>query len=1735
MSHSSEPSDDTGSGSHGSPPAAAHSWRSGHAARPGHRAHGAESRSTAGSTTAAPTSQTSWRGRNDVPKRTGSLWLMVRRILLTFAAIALIVLLVRMLLTVNRQVPIVVGSVTNYRLPLAIIPQADEDRRLLASLASSEKSFFPGSAEIFDVSPSLVTATADEMFATLTSTLRQSKPGGPDGDMAIVYLTALGTLDNKGRPCIIPPENSEDPMESSEDSYLQVDRLLTGLRDALPERVGILVVLDACKPSTDWPLGVDDGAFTPAVETLMAGSTLKRMWVMMPAATGQHGYSSAAQGASGAMLEFVRGLRGAADARPWGDANGRVGLRELAAYLAVSVDRWALATLGDRQTPVLLTPSFNRDADVAIAWTSTRSPALDIQKDLEADNDTWLAERWRAAERLRPTAIREQPLLWASYLQLLMRAEHLRTAGAAFRDQQVNVDTTVHRLETALNLPLISNAQLLPGIRLAYKRSSSVREREDDDVRDWLAAVERHIALDGPRSKTATPPAIAEDVDRWTLRAEAAWLWLVDKCESNAPVNRETVVHWLECVGTRLEGAAFNPGQIHFLRMLIRWADADDWQRQPEAFRGFIRLIAKSRQAVYSQDVRADRIIGTEDLANRGNAAMRAAFDLVFVGGAANIDKAVALSREGIEAFDQRITISARIRQSLELLDRVRAELPYLVTWWVEELRHAVRQQGDLESGALRRKPADVVALLTAVEQLEQAVDAMLTTGEDEPTLTASVDRLDELRSTCETLFGSLKSVFLTDCADLATQAPDSPRTYGRIRRILGVPLVLGDLRMRLLRRADNLDRRQAALLAREAFLSDEPLPPVDPAAVVAGWIPWRNQLTHPILPVLATDTSGASTLPTSAADIATTVGRQVTEVRSAARSLPAIIADLDRQRAELDVGSLESDAKALALLARGSGVSRRLAAVAGQRSRIAESTTPTQRYFAAAWHKRLLQHAAITLEEFWGGVEPDEPVYCFFKARVLLESAGEITRSNGIRFGDRDRDRLAAQINAVSSQWNGFATLELTPNRLILPSSRDVEPTRNEASLAARPGVPSGLAALWLSESVGGPPLALLRRDTTDVSPGVARPAPASRTGVRVVPQPEEASWQLDSAAARGVELNRTAVLDMTAWYRGHRMVVGLPVAVAAAARTIEWEASPRLETRITVRGDLPQAQSVSIIFDCSGSMGQRLADGRTRLDAGRAAVAELLTSMAKSGRWDVSLWLYGHRTKWSRDKEGKYVAGLTDSGNAAKAAAERAGTPFTLVPGDDVEQVLPMQALTPAAVERIGMTLAPIEPGGETPLYLAISEALTTDFDRGRTDIPGHVLVVTDGANDQTGGRFVTAAAVEDQLARKNGRRRVPLRIDVVGFGFAPNATDRASRMDDVRNLAISSGGRFFEAANAETLAKSLRASLRVMQWKVQGPEAPRESVALGSAIMVPSPLVGRPQAYEAVLESGASPPRCGFEAEGGEALDLYVSGGGRRLEFRRYDGGTEQGLRDSRTNLFAPSDPQRLCFVGAHLASRGGESVRFPLSIQNANAAEFSPRPTEAWVEITPRFVDGSVGAPFVFYDLSFQQNRPVPVLDLLATRWPRSADRAEIRAWFRFTKTPSDVTVPLAELTPSVERRLELASLPGSEIRVTLAPAETADQVQLSVLESHPAPLADKLPCLRVCVSPACIRAVHIVEPETGRVRHEFTVRAEGGRVSQDSQLLITDKQRVLNGAVSLTAAGEGQLTVPVPAE
>ena len=82
--------------------------------------------------------------------------------------------------------------------------------------------------------------------------------------------------------------------------------------------------------------------------------------------------------------------------------------------------------------------------------------------------------------------------------------------------------------------------------------------------------------------------------------------------------------------------------------------------------------------------------------------------------------------------------------------------------------------------------------------------------------------------------------------------------------------------------------------------------------------------------------------------------------------------------------------------------------------------------------------------------------------------------------------------------------------------------------------------------------------------------------------------------------------------------------------------------------------------------------------------------------------------------------------------------------------------------------------------------------------------------------------------------------------------------------------------------------------------------------------------------------------------------------------------------------------------------------------------------------------------------------------------------------------------MASLAPGVERTLELSSFPESKVTARVAPLTSASELVLTVIEEHPRDLADKLPTLKVAVPRGCTKAVHIVVPDTGRVRHEFTV-------------------------------------------
>ncbi len=114
-------------------------------------------------------------------------------------------------------------------------------------------------------------------------------------------------------------------------------------------------------------------------------------------------------------------------------------------------------------------------------------------------------------------------------------------------------------------------------------------------------------------------------------------------------------------------------------------------------------------------------------------------------------------------------------------------------------------------------------------------------------------------------------------------------------------------------------------------------------------------------------------------------------------------------------------------------------------------------------------------------------------------------------------------------------------------------------------------------------------------------------------------------------------------------------------------------------------------------------------------------------------------------------------------------------------------------------------------------------------------------------------------------------------------------------------------------------------------------------------------------------------------------------------------------------------------------------------------------------------------------------------------------------------------------------MEIPNLPGSIVQIKAMPVERPDRMRLVVLEEHPVTMADRLPLLRLAVSPQCLLAVHTVESGTGRVRHLFEVALVDGQLSSEVLFKLTDLRQIHAGSIgsAVFGGGPGKLVVPVP--
>jgi Mg-chelatase subunit ChlD len=194
--------------------------------------------------------------------------------------------------------------------------------------------------------------------------------------------------------------------------------------------------------------------------------------------------------------------------------------------------------------------------------------------------------------------------------------------------------------------------------------------------------------------------------------------------------------------------------------------------------------------------------------------------------------------------------------------------------------------------------------------------------------------------------------------------------------------------------------------------------------------------------------------------------------------------------------------------------------------------------------------------------------------------------------------------------------------------------------------------------------------------------------------------------------------------------------------------------------RMSLEDVQNFALVLDCSGSMKEKLPDGRTKMDAAKAVLTELVQKIPDG--LNVSLTLYGQDV-------------------AAECQA--------------VEVKRSLSPIDAAERQALAEIIAGLEPVGHTPIAAALRAAGgTLEGAQGLSQ----VVLVTDGMETC----HEDPAAVAETVTLKHQVRRV----EVVGLGI------KEEEKSAVMRIARRGRGKFYDAQTAQQLAPALKKVVRV-----------------------------------------------------------------------------------------------------------------------------------------------------------------------------------------------------------------------------------------------------------------------------------------------------------------------------------
>ncbi|MEX0641262.1 MAG: vWA domain-containing protein [Pirellulales bacterium] len=1604
--------------------------------------------------------------------------------------------------------------------------------------------------------------------------------GGPGDGAIILYLSAHGVVDRDGRACFLLPRPagdegvSFDPRRDLVPVRELFDRLFydrtNGTQKLAPE-VTKLIVLDAGRIDQCWELGLLYNGFVESLQSELRELQVDNLFVLNSTDAGQKGWAAPELGASVFGFFVKRGLQGNADKEGFGNDDSFVSVEELSKYVRTNTAAWVRDNRDDRQQPLLLQAGKDAasSAGAPLLRYGSQLPGVADPTGSEAREartarldrirgrlDRVRQSGWEHHARLAGRARQRQPLQWHAFQDHLLRAEQLAMAGEApqyaaeqFNRELAQVETlrdSMSRVTTSDDLP--NSLALAESLALTSHTRAEV-EQLAKQLADGTATAESMRGKSYPVRAQAVWQALATNDSRMgdaqaSSSGKAADAKILDRIE--------TLLKAVEPTG----GLAREFVEIHFLRML--GAPPGDNPYSPKDQRGYLNRfenklpgLAAAVQNAIDRRAEAERRAAPTDerihywlrpLVDAGDKNRRLAEDLLFVGRQADLEQSQQASAKAAASYAKAKKISSALAAAYGVRDRAWAEIPYMLRFYARPLSVAAARDRANNDEQIRR----LLILRESAQRLTSDFFAKVGVQGD-----FADEAVEELARNAGLLAVELDGAQAKYVGQLLQYRGGDAIDRRRVLDRFHAPLVFGGERA-LTAASDRKDLH--AHLYKLCRDYDFPPTGVSQGAPVeeraAGLAPhlerMRKGKQHPaeaLGPMMPAEKKEEVREP-SATDLAIAGG----DLRARVAALSSVISadappDLSRDDGFGAPGARTAVADA----------DQKLRAAAGLfRLPLGRDSAP-ERLFRFDRQRLYVWHAQRAVDDFLGP-RPDAEAPSFFSeaASHLLQLA------KGLGGAAQPDDTMRKWVDArvLASEDALLPHFEETEIK-IDPHNANHDTRDHSVAINRNPklDLPSrGVAAFYLAERRGDVPGPQVQTRDTRLAYDVADP--------RAVAEESRRNYTMFGLRQ---QLERWPALRGVVFYRGHlfrdpKQIVRL--VPYGCEREMEFDLPDYRPPTITVRGR-KKPLAIMLILDCSGSMTPVALKMDPAKRAVRAILEELRTVAAEDrGELRVGLRLFAHRVGYKSP-----TSSVLEYRDPVKDAAVKVGT--------DVEAVAPVDPLA-LTQEKILAAVSDVKPRGNTPLYLAISQALDQDFDHTPADqYERQIVVITDGVNFQEKAgiaekdlvryRDLEAAIRADRNAARGKQEAESVAIQFIGFHYdeyLPGET-KTNRYTDAQvralnerfvvgspkemdALARASGGARYNADNEESLKQMLRQATGLFAYEV------REGADGGATAMLSDGrgrasglslnrtyALNRREGQFLVRFQGVQNEKpvadYHFELRGrGERLVLRINHNTSNLERTERFLGQEHDLRSVEPYRLGDRAYQKAQFMEPWSRKNlrimpiapdpEGTGVRFRVALQYETTitdTPFTPQPVEALAIVQP---EPKVPA-FTVFDVSLEQARSVPTLSFKINDWQHksgNARRAEIFLWLKFDKpTAPDDEVRLGTTNQYTFNR----GAAPIDYKIELN-RRAAEDVEIKVTETHREP-AKTLDTVRLTVtdaldgSPRRIRRCYVTQNQgdTARtIEHVFYYPNEA-RLTQ-AKLQLTRIEQIKNGAMNL---------------